>query len=416
MIIDYSQLDSSIRNTVSIIENKPHVRYIRYLLTKRYSPIVIKKELQRLGLSAPHEKPLVKYYLAVIDPLVKAYGLGPVYADYKNKLLRKNKQHSFHKHLLNYKLHLGDEPDTQIKFCKFITELEVDSIWVSEIMRFYGSAANVPLDENGERIIKTTSYKRKLDTILTSPKRYLIDKMILESVPDRRIADYCRKNLKIPVYDYDIAQYKQVFFNLRTYDIEDKIKTLEVERKSLESFLEIIDNDDDMGLGEKINTKEQTKKRIKELDENVKSLNMLYTESAFAQAKLEQDNFAEMFRDVVFKSYQRFSQLDNYKDRDVVDPLFKVVKMMGYAHDKVNEIILQKANAGDKHAQFELIKLYRDRADEMYKQQIDDANKMLEQAGEHIINNDTIDIDAIHGIEELNIMANDDECDEELES
>ena len=68
MNIDYQKLDPKIRKTVEIIENKPHVRWIRYLLTKRYSPIEIKRELQRLGLSAPHEKPLVVYYLTVIDP------------------------------------------------------------------------------------------------------------------------------------------------------------------------------------------------------------------------------------------------------------------------------------------------------------------------------------------------------------
>jgi hypothetical protein len=225
MVVDYSSFDQSIRGAVTAVESKPHVRYIRYLLTKRHSPINIKKELQRLGLSAPHEPVLIKYYLAVIDPLIKKYKLGALYSDYKNKLMSKNQQHAFSKHLLNYRLNLSEDLELQTNFCKFITELEVDAVWVSEIMKFYGSAANVPLDKDGYRIIKTTSYKRKLDTILMSPKRYLVDKMILENVPDSRIADYCRKEFKIPIYDYDIIQYKEVFFNLKTYDIEGKLQT-----------------------------------------------------------------------------------------------------------------------------------------------------------------------------------------------
>ncbi|HOA81149.1 MAG TPA: hypothetical protein PKK61_08835, partial [Defluviitaleaceae bacterium] len=311
MFIDYSSLDSSIRNTVQIIEAKPHVRYIRYLLTKRYSPIVIKKELQRLALSAPHEQALEKYYFAVIDPMVKKHKLGALYGDYKNKLTRKAKKGAYHKDLLTYKLHLADNPDMQINFCKFVTELEIDEIWVSEIMRFYGSASNVPLDENGNRVIKTTSFKRKIDTILTCPKRYLIDKMLLENLPDNRITDYCRKTLKLTVHPYDIAYYRQVFFNIKTYDIEEKIHSLEVEQNSLKNFMETIDSDNELELGEKLLMKSQTERRLKELEDNIKTLNMLYSEFAFGQAKVETNDFIEMFQDVVKRSYNRFTKLDN---------------------------------------------------------------------------------------------------------
>jgi hypothetical protein len=409
MIIDYESLDDGAKSTVRTVESKPHVRYIRYLLTKRHSPITIKKELQRLGLSAPHEPVLIKYYLAVIDPLVKKYKLNSLYSDYKNKILSKNKQHAYSKNLLNYKLNIANSLDMQINFCKFVKELEIDEIWGTEIMRSYGSAANVPIDENGDRIIKTTSYKRRLDIILLSPKRYLIDKMIVENVPDLRIADYCRKEFKMTIYNYDIAQYKEVFFNLKTHDIEENIRSLEVEKKSLQSFLEVIDSDKEMELGEKIVAKQQTEKRIMELDENIKTLNTFYTEFAFAQAQVDRNNFISMFQDVVGRAYSRFCNLDNYKDRDVVEPLFKVTRMMGYALEKVNDIVEQKGNGGDKHSQFELMKLYRQRADDLYKEQAEQMNKKIEATGGKNIIDDNIDVNSIEGTDELGYLKTESE-------
>ena len=110
--IDFEKIDPKFRQTIEGLEKKPHIKYIRYLLSKRYSPIVIKKELQKLGLSAPHEKPLTVYYLAVIDPLIKHFGLSKTYADYKNKLLRANaKRGDYSKGLLNYRIHLGEDLD-----------------------------------------------------------------------------------------------------------------------------------------------------------------------------------------------------------------------------------------------------------------------------------------------------------------
>ena len=130
MRIDFETLDPKYRKTIENIESKPHIKYIRYLLSKMYSPIVIKKELQRLGLSAPHEKPLTIYYLAVMDPIIKHFGLSSLYADYKNRLIRGNsKRGEYSKNILNYRLSLGDDLDGQVKFCKMISFLEIDERW-----------------------------------------------------------------------------------------------------------------------------------------------------------------------------------------------------------------------------------------------------------------------------------------------
>jgi hypothetical protein len=57
------------------------------------------------------------------------------------------------------------------------------------------------------------------------------------------------------------------------------------------------------------------------------------------------------------------------------------------------------------------MKLYRQRADELYKEQVEHNNKKSEIAGEHVIDNENISIDSIQGAEELGIMADTDEFD-----
>ena len=83
----YSNIIENSRSTVAGIEAKPHVRMIRYLLTKRFGPMQIRLELNNLSCSCPHEADLKLYYLAVIDPLVQKYGLSEIYSNYKGKLM-----------------------------------------------------------------------------------------------------------------------------------------------------------------------------------------------------------------------------------------------------------------------------------------------------------------------------------------
>ena len=411
MNINYQNLDPKIRKTVEIIENKPHVRWIRYLLTKRYSPIEIKRELQRLGLSAPHEKPLIVYYLTVIDPLVKQHGLGAHYADYKRKLLNdKNPKGAYAGYLLKYRLEFDGDYDGQVKFCKFLQDLEIESCWISELLKMYGSAANIPVDEDGNRIIKGGLYKRSLDKLLMHSKRYLVDKMILENVPNSRIAEYVNKNLEgLKLFDYDISYYKNIFFNMRTYDIEEKIRALDSEKNNLSTMLDSLSSDDEMELGEKTLIMTKTKERIEELDDNIKMLNALYSESTIRSMEMEKLNLEEIFLDIVQRGYKRFAKLDNYQDRDVVDPLFKVARMMGYAYEKATEV---KATGNtsdqgrDKHSQGELMNLYRDRVEEAYNEQqtFEEINKVGSQLLEDLSTGEIL------GLEELNVLAtNEDE-------
>lgn len=414
--VDYNKIDSKVTATVKAIEGKPHVRYIRYMLTKMYSPVVIKKELFSLGLSAPHEPNLVAYYLAVLDPIIRKHKLSEAYSLYKSKLLRKNAVHAFSKDLLNYKLMFIDDLDGQANFCKFIKEIEVDSLWMNEVVRAHGgSPMKLPVDEKtGERILNYSSQRRNVEKILNSPKRYLIDKMILENLNTSQISEYCKKNLNLPIHHADVAGYKQIFFNLQTNNIEEKIKALEVEEKSLKLFLNDLDNlkaYTDIEIGEKVTLKKQAEQRIGELQDNIKTMNMMFSDIAFKLAVDEKQDFEQMFTEVLGRSYVRFCQLDSFKDRDVVDSLLKVAKIMTNAHDKVSAIKNDPTHA-DKGSQQVLLDLYKKRADEIASEQINKANKELEAAGIELLDSN-LDPNDILGIEDLGMSFDVNEEEEE---
>lgn len=419
MKVNTKQLTGDYERTVKNIEAKPHVKYIRYLLAKQYSPALIKKELYRLGLSAPHEQPLTTYYMAVIDPVVSHFGLSAYYANYKNKLIRANaKSNEYSGELLNYRLVFGDDYEAQVKFCKFVKFLEIDYMWAQEIIKFYGSIVNTPTDEEGNRILNSTASTRGpsyIEKILIWEKRYMIDKMLLENVPIDRIAKYCRETYKFSVYDPDIRIYKAIFFNIQTQTIEDKIKALESERNSLKTLMNDVElgNGDYcyMSLGDKTILMEHTEKRIQDLENNIKGLNMLYTNAAVRIAEINEASFEDMFADVVRKSYERFAMLDREKDRDVVDPLLKTVRMMSSAHDKVEAIkAISDGSAGgrtnDKHSQSVILNLYSKRVDEIVDEQ---KNMVRSETGDNKYGD--VDINDIAGIEDLSVSLKEDEAD-----
>lgn len=409
--INYDLIDSRIVNSIRSIESKPHVRYIRYLLTKRYSPIMIKTELFKAGLSAPHEPTLIKYYLEIIDPIIKHFGLSDIYASYKSKLLSKNQRCSYSKAILNYKFEMGEALDTQTKFCEFIRYLEVDSLWVSEIFRCHGKVSNMPVDEMGKRILDVSTPYANIERILTCEKRYAVDKLILEGLNDTRIAEYCRSTLKIPrVFDYDVRVYKKFFFNIQSQSIEDKIKLLESEKVSLTALLESLNTpsaDEEFGIVEKGIVRRQAERRIEELEESIKTLNMMFTDAAHKVACLEVNDFESMFTDVTLRAYTRFKNLDQYADREVIDGLMKITKIMINAHDKVEVIKNNNNAAADKHSQAVILELYKKRANEIDQEQVERANKELAKYGDEPMD-PNIDLNEIGGIEEIGVNIEED--------
>lgn len=404
MIVDYTQFTPEVRRVVETIEEKPHLLYIRYLLTKKYSPAFIKRELWRLGLSAPHEGHLATYYLAVIDPVIEKFKLKSVYQDYKLRIMQKSAPKGYKDEILNFKVTFdGKNEALRIQFCKAIKELGLEEMWSPEIVRAYGGTIeNLPLDENGERIIKHLP-NHNVEKILLHPKRVYIDQMLLEEIPVNRISKILQERFQVKFEHYEIAQYARVFFNYRRKNIEELVQRLEVERNSVQAQLDLLDYDDNLSIGEKIAIRMQAEQKLEQLDENIKVLKAAYTDASFRQGALESTDLKKAWADVFYRSYERFLAYDKYKDRDIVKALEGSVKMMGYAQEHIETVEgvaggTDKRNGdADKGKQNAALQLYRQRYEEFMQKQ-----EQEQTGGEtpEILTEDTDDPD-VEGAEEL---------------
>lgn len=397
-------LDERLKKTIQNIDARPHYKYIRYLLSKRYPISTIKQELYRLGLSSPGEPSISAYYLIYMDNLIKMYGLSDLYSDYKNKILRKRSvvvdKVPQHKLLLSYRLQVHSlEPCVHTAFCKFVKHLEIDDLWASEIAKCYASDDDMPVNEEGKRII-TCRPNRFVEKVLVHDKRYLIDKMILENVPEQKIAEYFRAKYKDNILGQDIEFYKKTFFTIKTNTIEGKIRTLEVEKSSLTNLLKDMESVsyDHLEMGEKNLLRRQAVQRVEELTDNIKTLNMLYSDYAHKYGVIEKDSFEGLFTDVLARGYKRFCDMDVHKDRDVVDSLAKLARIMTSSYDKLESI--KSMGGTDAHSQAMLLDLYKKRTEEIMEEQINHANDNLKKAGMEPME-DIISPDDIAGIEEL---------------
>ena len=408
--INYDQISEKHRDAVRMVDAKPHVRYIRYLMTKRYSTHMIREELQRMALSTPSEALLKVYYLSVVDPAIKQFGLGALYSEYKSKLMQKTSHAPrFQSYILNYNVHLGEELDLQPKFHKLVRFLEIEEPWLAEILKFHGTVSRFPVDEDGVRILRGTGQKNTstFEKVMLHPKRYMLDKMILESIPNTQISEVFRNKYDTNLFPVEIEQYKRTFFHIKTMSVEDRIRTIEVERNSLGQFLKDIavptSEFNHMGIGERMVLRKQSEQRVQELDESLKILNAIYSESAHGAAMAGRENILSMFTDVMLRGYERFCHLDHYKDREVVDPLIKIAKMMSFSHDKMQQI--EAANLGgrgsDPHSQEILMELYQKRVDEMTKEEAKNLSDELKNIGAEFDLVDDLDINDIDGIEEV---------------
>jgi hypothetical protein len=132
MIIDYTKLDNGTIPAIQAIENKGHVKYIRYLLTKRIPPTSMRKELARLALSAPTKETLVTYFTTIFWPMILGFNLQKYYEEYLNRLTKAEYEHEVSP-ILKFDIAFQDNEQDRIAFCLFLRELEVDDMWSREI-------------------------------------------------------------------------------------------------------------------------------------------------------------------------------------------------------------------------------------------------------------------------------------------
>ena len=421
--INYAKIDSRIANLVRDMEAKPHIRYIRYLLSKRYSPAYIKQELRQAGLSAPHEEALTKYYLAVMDPLVKQLKLTPIYAEYKKKLTIKNSRRApgaFTRELLNYKLEFSKEVDLQAAFHKFIRYFEIDDMWKKEILKYHGKIDNLPVGEDGNRILRGDWKDLNYEKVLSCPKRHTIDQLLLEHISDIRIVDHLQKQCNIKnISPADIHGYRKIFFNIQVVSTEQTIMALEYERDSLKQFVNDLDDKisgDDMSLSERIFTREKSMERINELDDSIRSFQAMHTDAVADAAYNDSIAIHSMFMDVMKRAHSRFIKLDSDSSRDAVDPLLKIATMMIKTHDKVDSIEKSDSwqKSSDMSSQEWMLQLYKESVEATAIKAIADANERLKDLGDEDGLRSDIDPNEICGIDELgiNYVEGEDENDE----
>lgn len=363
MIIDYTRLDEGTIPAIQAVEGKGHVKYIRYLLSKRTPPGSIRKELARLALSAPTKETLVTYFTTILWPMLIGFGIQKYYQEYLDRLV-KGEQERDVSPIFKFDIVFTGHDADRIPFCLFLRELEVDDMWSREITRYYGGIQNIPQGPDGARIIACNT-TRSVESILTCPRRHVVDQLLLESVSPARIVKYMMEKHQIKLNEGDLYAYAKHFFNFERRGLEEIINNLVTEQASLKSDLSILDKNDDYSLGDKATMAQQYEAKIAFLDDCIRSMNAKYNDVTYRQGISEKLDLEEMMNDIVRRGYERFVMLDRYKDRDIVRPITDVAKMVFNGVERLSILEDKKIQRGrelkdrDKSAQEVLLDLYQ---------------------------------------------------------
>lgn len=395
--------------SVKSIEQKPHRLYIRYLLTKKWSPNQIIADLKQLGLSSPIEAGLIKYYKALIRPIIRKHKLGFLYQDFDNYIAdREGPQNGVRPpREISFRIDVGNNIDTQIAFLRLIGDLGVADLWQNELFIFYGKKESVPTDpETGKSLIGSFLSGSMPWDIVNSPHRYVIDELILEGVSAPRIKEYMSKNHKLKLHTDEIRMYKIAFFSIETSDIKDSLLLLEAEKQNVLHHIKSIDANlrrVDQGISvdetvpEMLVKKKALYTRVSDLESSIKMLQSKFSEKAAGLRSAKTKSHAQMIEEMVEKTYAKFSHFSNYEDRDAVNPMYKLTRMMGLSLE-----MLEKAKdaelRGSVGGQAEMIRLITEREDTLAEEYLDKEKRLKEE--KHIIDSD-LDESDIMGIDEL---------------
>lgn len=409
--------------SVQVIEQKPHRLYIRYLLTKKWSPRKIRENLYKLGLSSSNDDSIERYYNIMIKPMIKKHKLGHIYQDYDSVLARKSdKRTQRFPTELNFKLELGNDVDTQINFLKFINEIECEDLWRNEFYNFYGRRENVPTDpDTGKSLMEKFNKQSQLPwSIIQSPKRYVVDELILEGLSNARIIRHMQEHHNIRIQSYEILMYRSSFFNVTMIDVREQIKFIEVERQNILFHIQNIDTritkieggklpDPNSTISDLLIEKKSLFSRLSDLDNSIRSLNAQHNEAAANRLAGDTINYEAIFAEMFAKTYDKFTFMAKQNDRDVVDPMYKLTKMMG-AQYAAMEQAKEAGLKGNLKTQSELINLITDRIDEL-EEEDKEAQKALGNFEESNVGfgDEEVEMSDIMGVENLGQPEEDNE-------
>lgn len=406
---------------VSIIESKPHMVYIRYLLTKRTNIRYINNELYRIGFSAAREGVLANYYFAVIKPFIKDFRLTRLYAKYEKDIINMQ-QRNFSRSpvgedLLSYRTEVAPNEAMATDFCMFCRALGIDKAWSKEILSSYGTHIElIPTDENGKRII-AASVNTSIENVINSDHRNLIEQMILQGVPDARITTYIRTNFGEELIPNDISIYRNIFFNVQTDSVEKNMAILQREKENLASVLQdaqrTVGRFVQLSVGERQMYVSQLKRRISEIEDTLKTLQMAQTNMNFQRGVSNSNEIANMFLDIMNRGYSRFKDLDEMHDRDIPGLQAQTMKIISASYEKFLEA---KERGQEKQGDItkQVGEMYKERLEEIGASDKERANASIRESGYEGFDDD-INLDDIGGIEELgaNYNSQEDESGEE---
>lgn len=408
-------LSQNSRETISIVESKGHVLYIRYLLTKRFGLRGLEMELKKMGLSAPSIDSLIAYFNEIIWPAAEKFGVASLYADYRNKInhLDKFKTYNFSRNILRYRVEMDDKLDLQPKLMKFFYYLDIDSMWITELYKYYKTVGNFPLDTDGTKILDTSflaasNAARSVEKIIQCPKRYLIDQMILQDVSARRIAEYAKRNLNLNIIEHEVMMYKKVFFNIRSASLAEQIEKMTQEKNWLEQELSSLGSShtveyQSMEPGDRVAMQRTLQQRLQEVEHTIFTLNARHNEAISLLATDQFMDTKQMLLNMTNIAYSKFVEVSQCTDRDAIKPMLDLTRMVTMASDRLEKEEGQMGkntaaiNGADPYAQRELLKLCNAQISEMKV-----PNGPLGD-----LDNMGIGMDDIDGIDELGINFKD---------
>lgn len=360
MYIRYSQFDEETREQIRFVERRGHIGYIRFLMSRRFGPDALNRELLRLGLSPVPEEHLARYFEKVVYPEVARLRLkGYYYRCLKGERVTELTLHTF-----------GKDDEARRRYLMLVKTLQVDFFLVDEARSFYGSPDLFPLDDDGNLAI-TDERVPDWEDVLNYERRHVIDGLLIDGKTPRMIVDYFAD-----VYGDDSLQedgilfYKKAFFNVERQDLSRTIERLDEDVQQIDEELKNIrDGTRQMTLSERTMVTAGLRVKRQHLTDQIKRLSGHYSDAAFSYGVLEATNLREMFADITQRTYQRYIMNDHRQDVDVIAPLNTLVGMLSRTSDQILKIDDVLANRSKKTVVEEMLDVINPSIERIEKEQ-----------------------------------------------
>ena len=357
---------------VKRLEKKPYIRYLRYLLTKGYSPAAITSSLNSLGYPSVSSGNILTYFETAILPIVKKFKIKKVYS----RLLKNLEQGKTDYQIISYK-DLSYDPELQLSFLKFLNKMDVICLWGTEVRSYYASAGcEIPTGDEGPLVSGDCSLSN-VHSVLAHPKREIIDQLLIDGYSiDKTLKklrdDYQVKGINRP----EILTYSKCFFNYQQKTLIDLSEQIENDIDELEGELEQLEKAE-ISLPQKYIAKQEMERRLQFLRQSLKAAKSEGSMLAFNYASIELKDVIKAFKDMFVSTKQLYDFHKNFTERENVPTLNMLVKNMQIISEQMMKL-LDKDSEGKVLTQQSLIEILNKKHEEELKA------KEIEALGEEV--------------------------------